>query len=117
MRQRTQAQHAHQPLHDADQHRHRQRQLDIGRTARGSQGRQHGEQRQRIRVGRARHHMAAGPEQCRDDTGDNRGIQPVFGGQSRQHGECHPLGQHQQRAQQACRQVGAQGQLVDVIDP
>ncbi|MNV23021.1 hypothetical protein D3C71_1140200 [compost metagenome] len=96
VRQRPQAQRAHQPLHEADQHGNRQRQFDVARAAGNGQRCQHREQGQRVGIRRARHDMTAGPEQRRDNTGNDRGIQAVFGGQPGQRGKGHALRQHQQ---------------------
>ena len=117
VRQQPQPQCADRGLDNPDHDRHHQRQLDVAGRAGRHQRRQHRRQRQRVGIGRARHHMPARAGQRRHHGGHQRAVQAVLRRQPRQRRKGDALRQHQQRAQQPGLRIGLERRRRDDAHP
>ena len=106
-----------QQLDNTDHQGRRKNKLDVVWAARTRQRREHGEQREGIGIGRARHHMAARTHEGGHHAGQQGRIDAVLRRQARQARECDALGQHEQGPEQAGEQVRTQGLQREIAPP
>lgn len=104
-------------LKKAGQESQGERQLDVGRRSGFGEGAQGGKNDDGNGGGGAGHQVTGRAEQGRHHGSDDGRVDAEFRREPRDHGESHPLGQHDERAGEPGEEVRPQGRPVDQGKP